>query len=72
MKKILESQKDPRILQGLIESLIEDNQKLRGIIAEVEKEKALKAQAQFNMEERIKLLQRQLYGTSSFYPTFSK
>lgn len=65
MKKILESQKDPRILQGLIESLIEDNQKLRGIIAEVEKEKALKAQAQFNMEERIKLLQRQLYADKS-------
>src|SRR5271166_5565534 len=64
-RQIIENEKDPRILRALIIDAIEHNQKLKGIIAEIERENALRDQAAFNLEERVKLMRRKTFGKSS-------
>jgi transposase len=64
-RQIIENEKDPRILRALIIDAIEHNQKLKGVIAEIERENAERDQAAFNIEERVKLMRRQMFGKSS-------
>lgn len=64
-RQILESEKDPRILRALIADLVEHNSKLKGRIEEIERHNAEKDQTAFNLEERVKLLRRQIFAKSS-------
>lgn len=64
-KKILEQEKDPRILHALIASMAEDIKRQRVLIESLQAAKALEEQAAFNLEERVKLLRRQIFARSS-------
>src|SRR3989344_2136120 len=64
-RKILEQEKDTRVLRALIESMAEHIELQRKIIDRVEAEKNEKEQAAFSLEERVKLLRRSLFGKSS-------
>ncbi len=64
-REIIENEKDPRVLRALIADLVDHNQKLKGIITEIERENAERDQAAFNLEERVKLLRRHIFGKSS-------
>jgi len=61
-KKILEQEKDPKVLRGLIDYILKDNDRLRGVIKEIEDRKANESQMQMNLEEQVKLLRRQIYA----------
>ena len=63
-KKIIEAEKDPRILQALVAQLASENAHLRGVIQKINVENNEKQQSQFNLEERVKLLRRMLFGRS--------
>jgi hypothetical protein len=64
-RQIIENEKDPRVLRALINDLVQHNQKLKGRIDQIERENAEKDQASFNLEERVKLMRRQIFGKSS-------
>ena len=64
-KKILIEEKDPRVLQALVEDLVRRNKELENIIAQAELERLQKAQSSFVFEEQVKLLRRELFGKSS-------
>ena len=64
-KKIIDEENDPRILRALINDLVAYNAELKGIIEQSEKERLEKAQSAFLIEERVKLLRRELFGKSS-------
>jgi transposase len=64
-RQILENEKDPRVLRALINDLVQHNQKLEVRIDKIERENAEKDQAAFNLEERVKLMRRQIFGKSS-------
>ncbi|MGZ6470272.1 MAG: IS66 family transposase [Bdellovibrio sp.] len=64
-RKILEQEKDPRVLRGLVEAILKENERLKTVIKDIETEKALKDQQSFKIEEQVKLLRRQLYGKKS-------
>ncbi|MFN8790180.1 MAG: IS66 family transposase [Bdellovibrionales bacterium] len=64
-RQILENEKDPRVLRALINDLVQHNQKLKSRIDQIERENAEKDQAAFNLEERVKLMRRQVFGKSS-------
>jgi transposase len=64
-RQIIESEKDPRVLRALINDLANHNQKLKGIIADIERKNAEQDQASFRLEERVKLLRHEIYGKSS-------
>lgn len=64
-RRIIESEKDPRILQALLSQALEfiEHQKL--VVAKLQEEQALSQQSKFNLDERIKLLRRSIYGKSA-------
>jgi transposase len=64
-RKLLEEEKDPRVLVGLIEAILADNRRLQGVIDDIERDKAERAQQAFNLEEKLKLLRRSIFGRSS-------
>jgi transposase len=64
-RKIIEEQKDPRILQALLSQALEHIEMQKGMIDKLQAAKALEAQSMFGLEERVKLLVRQLYGKKS-------
>jgi hypothetical protein len=64
-RQILENEKDPRVLRALINDLVQHNQKLKNRIDQIESENAKRDQAAFNLEERVKLMRRQIFGKSS-------
>jgi transposase len=64
-RQIIESEKDPRVLRALINDLVIHNQKLKGIITEIERRNAEQDQAAFRLEERVKLLRHEIFGKSS-------
>lgn len=64
-RQILENEKDPRVLRALIASMAEDLKRQKALIDELQKAKAEQEQAAFNLEERVKLLRRQIFGRSS-------
>lgn len=64
-RQILDQEKDPRILRGLIDFILKDNERLRETIAQIEEEKAKASQSQLVIEEQVKLLRRRMFGKSS-------
>lgn len=64
IKKIL-AQESPELVARLMTDLIEANEKQRAHIAKLEAEQAEKLQSSFNLEERVKLLRRQMFGKRS-------
>jgi transposase len=64
-RQIIESEKDPRVLRALINDLVDHNKKLKNIITEIERENAERDQVAFNLEERVKLMRRGIFGKSS-------
>ncbi len=63
-RQIIEKQ-SPQVLKALIASMAEHIEKQKELITQLKNEKAAKDQMTFVMEERVKLLRRQLYGKSS-------
>jgi transposase len=63
-KKILEAEKDPLILRALIAQLAAENYLLKSVIEKRNAEEEQKKQTGLNLEERVKLLKRSLYGRS--------
>ena len=64
MKQIV-SQESPELIARLMMDIIEDNKKKQDLIDRIEAEKAAKDQQSFVIEEKIKLLRRQLFGKKS-------
>jgi transposase len=64
-RKIIEEQKDPRILQALLSQAIEFIEMQKGVIEEIQAANAQKAQSMFGLEERVKLLVRSLFAKKS-------
>lgn len=64
-RKILEQEKDPQVLRGLVEAILKENERLHGVIKDIQEEKASKDQQGFKLEEQVKLLRRQLFGKKS-------
>lgn len=64
-RKILEQERDPRVLHALIASMAEDLQRQKELIDSLQAAQALTQQSTFNLEERVKLMRRQIYGKSS-------
>ena len=64
-RKILDQEKNPEILRGLIDAILKDNAHLRSVITDLEKKQAEENQAHFNIEEQVKILRRGIFGKSS-------
>lgn len=64
-KAVLEAEKDPRVLRALIAQFKAENAHLRSVIAEIQSEQNKKLQTEINLEERVKLLRRSIFGKSS-------
>lgn len=64
-RKILEQEKDPRVLRALIASMAEHIESQNKVIESIKEERAAKDQQSFKMEEQVKLLRRQLFGKKS-------
>ncbi|MCC7406213.1 MAG: IS66 family transposase [Bdellovibrionales bacterium] len=58
-------EKSPEILRALSLQLSAEVERLRGVINEIEAEKAQRAQTQLNIEEQVKILKRKLFGRKS-------
>lgn len=52
------------ILRPLIFTIVEENERLKSVIKQIEDEKARQKQAQLNIEEQIKVLRRKVFGRS--------
>jgi len=63
-RQIIESEQDPRILRALLLQATEFIQNQNELIKKLEAEQAAKEQQSFLIEEKIKLLRRQMYGRS--------
>lgn len=63
-RKIIEAEKDPRVLQALIGQMAEFIDGQKKYIANLEAEKLKKDQSAFIIEEKVKLLRRALFGKS--------
>lgn len=63
-RKIIESENDPQILKALLLQAADFIQNQKALIEKLEAEKARKEQQSFLIEEKIKLLNRQMYGKS--------
>lgn len=63
-KQIIENE-DPRVLRALLTSMAEHIHQQKELIARLEEERAQRDQASFNLEERVKLLRREIFGKSS-------
>lgn len=64
-RKIIEQECDPRILRALLASAVEHIDRQRELIENLQKAQAEEAQVKFNIEERVKLLRREIFGKSS-------
>jgi transposase len=64
-RKIIEQESDPRILRALLASAVEHIDRQRELIENLQKAQAEEAQSKFNIEERVKLLRREIFGKSS-------
>jgi transposase len=64
-KKIIESETDPRILQVLLDDAVAHIEKQKALINELQAAKLKKDQSSFELEERVKLLRRMMFGKSS-------
>nr|BFD65151.1 hypothetical protein HAGR004_01730 [Bdellovibrio sp. HAGR004]BFD65310.1 hypothetical protein HAGR004_03320 [Bdellovibrio sp. HAGR004]BFD65899.1 hypothetical protein HAGR004_09210 [Bdellovibrio sp. HAGR004]BFD66580.1 hypothetical protein HAGR004_16020 [Bdellovibrio sp. HAGR004]BFD67013.1 hypothetical protein HAGR004_20350 [Bdellovibrio sp. HAGR004] len=64
-RKIIESEKDPRILQALLSQALEFIAQQKLLVAKLQEEQALSLQSKFNLDERIKLLRRSIFGKST-------
>lgn len=64
-EKLLIENEDPRVLRALVASMAEHIQQQKVLISKLESEKAEKDQAAFLIEEKVKLLRRELFGKSS-------
>ena len=65
IKRIIEQEKDPAILQVLIMQVAQENARLKGVIDQIQSENARREQNFLNIEEQIKIIKRSLYGRSS-------
>jgi transposase len=63
-KKII-AEEDPEVVARLFASMMDHVQRTESLIKEIEKEKTEKAQQAFNIEEKLKLLRRSIFGRSS-------
>lgn len=64
-RRIIESEKDPRILQALLTQALEFIDQQKALVAKLQEEQALSAQSKFNLDERVKLLRRSIFGKSA-------
>ncbi len=64
-RRIVESEKDPRILQALLSQALEFIEQQKALVAKLQEEQALSQQSKFNLDERVKLLRRSLFGKST-------
>lgn len=64
-KQIIEQQTDPRLLRALLADALEHIDRQRELIEKLQAAKAEAAQTKFAIEERVKLMRRQIYGKSS-------
>lgn len=64
-RKIIESETDPRILQALLADAVAHIEKQKVFINELQAAKLKKDQSAFELEERVKLLRRMMFGKSS-------
>ncbi len=64
-RQIIESEKDPQILRGLLTSAVEYIERQRELIEKLKKAQAEELQSRFNIEERVKLLRQKQFGKSS-------
>ncbi len=64
-KKIIKSENNPEVLQALLLQAMEHINYQKELIAKVEAEKLLKDQQSFLIEEKIKLLRRQMYQSGT-------
>lgn len=62
-KQLLKKQ-SPEVLEALIESIAEENAELRERIYKYEQEQLQKNQSAFELEERVRLMQRRIFGRS--------
>lgn len=63
-KRIVKNE-SPEVLAALMESMAEHIESQKKLIAKLEAEKAAKDQQNFNIEEKLKLIRRLLYGKKS-------
>ena len=63
-KRIVKNE-SPEVLVALMESMAEHIESQKKLIAKLEVEKAAKEQQSFNIEEKLKLIRRSLYGKKS-------
>jgi len=63
-KRIVKNE-SPEVLAALLESMAEHIESQKKLIAKLEAEKAAKDQQNFNIEEKLKLIRRLLYGKKS-------
>lgn len=64
-KRIIEGEKDPRILQALLSQALDFIEQQKALVAQLQEEQALSQQSKFNLDERIKLLRRSIFGKST-------
>jgi len=62
--EIIEAENDPRVLRALIASMAEHIEKQQVLIEKIESDKAERDQATFLIEEKVKLLRREIFGRS--------
>lgn len=63
-REIIEAEKDPRVLRALIASMAEHIENQKKLIDKIQSENAQKDQSSFLIEEKVKLLRRELFGRS--------
>ena len=64
-RRILEQEKDPRILQALLAQALDFIDQQKVLITKIQEEQALSQQSKFNLDERVKLLRRSIFGKST-------
>lgn len=64
-RRIIEQQTDPKLLRALLADALEHIDRQQEIIGKLQAAQAEAAQARFAIEERVKLMRRQIYGKSS-------
>lgn len=64
-RRLIESEKDPRILQALLSQALEFIEQQKLVVTKLQEEQALSQQSKFNLDERIKLLRRSIFGKSA-------
>ncbi len=62
---LIDSESDPRILRELLKLVHADNDRLRGVIKEIQDEKAKASQQAFTFEESLNILRKKFFGKSS-------